>query len=131
MEDSKIIPDDERLIIESLCYYADNLKLDLVITTGGTGLGPRDTTPDAMAKVIEREIPGITEALRAYGQARTPYSMLSRGIAGVRGRTIIVNLPGSKRAVAESLDALFPGLFHAFVMLRGGEHPSNREQLET
>ncbi len=94
-----------------------------MLTTGGTGFSPRDNTPEAMARVIEREIPGIPEALRAYGQERTPYSMLSRGKAGIRGRTIIINLPGSKRGVAESLDALFPGLLHAFGMLRGGGHP--------
>ncbi len=130
IEDYKVIPDDEPLIIGALSRYADELRLDLVVTTGGTGLGPRDTTPEAMAKVVEHTIPGIAETLRAYGQARTPNSMLSRGIAGVRGKTIIINLPGSKRAVVESLDALFPGLFHAFTMLRGGEHPPDQEQIE-
>lgn len=95
---------------------------DIVITTGGTGLSPRDRTPEATARVIEREIPGIEEVLRAYGQDRTPFSMLSRGKAGVSGRAIIINLPGSSRAVAESLDALFPWLFHAFAMMEGEGH---------
>jgi len=130
VEDYKIIPDDERLIIDALSRYADELQMDLVVTTGGTGLGPRDTTPEAMAKVIEFAVSGIMETLRAYGQARTPNSMLSRGVAGVRGKTMIINLPGSKRAVAESLDALFPGLFHAFAMLRSDEHPPDPEQIE-
>jgi cyclic pyranopterin phosphate synthase len=123
LSEYQVIPDDLNAIVDAVRHYADDLKLDLVLTTGGTGFSPRDTTPEAMVKVIEREIPGIPEALRAYGQIRTPYSMLSRGKAGVRGRTIIVNLPGSRRGVAESLDALFPGLMHAFSMLWGGDHP--------
>ncbi len=110
-------------IVETLAHDTPTtMQLDLVLTTGGTGFSPRDNTPEAMLRVIEREIPGIPEALRAYGQERTPYSMLSRGKAGIRGSTIIVNLPGSRRGVAESLDALFPGLLHAFGMLRGGGH---------
>ncbi|HWR83924.1 MAG TPA: bifunctional molybdenum cofactor biosynthesis protein MoaC/MoaB [Candidatus Deferrimicrobium sp.] len=117
--DYKVIPDEADTIKATLTQYADSMKLDLVVTTGGTGFSSRDTTPEAMASVIEREIPGIPQALRAYGQERTPYSMLSRGKAGIRGCTIIINLPGSKKGVAESLDALFPGLQHAFGMLQG------------
>jgi cyclic pyranopterin phosphate synthase len=120
--DYRIVPDDEALIEQTLRRYADEMHLDLVITTGGTGLGPRDRTPEAMAKLIEREAPGISEALRSYGQARTPRAMLSRGRAGVRGKTLIINLPGSTRGVQESLDALFPGVRHAFGMLAGGGH---------
>ncbi|MEW5702556.1 MAG: bifunctional molybdenum cofactor biosynthesis protein MoaC/MoaB [Candidatus Zixiibacteriota bacterium] len=123
--DYKIIPDEQTLIETELCRYADDLQLDLVMTTGGTGLGPRDQTPEAMSRVIEREVPGIAEAARTYGQQRTPFAMLSRGRAGVRGRTLIVNLPGSRRGVAESLDALFPGLLHIFKMLAGGGHPAD------
>jgi molybdenum cofactor biosynthesis protein MoaC len=124
VEDYRVVPDDAAQIRETLIRYADEMRLDLVVTTGGTGFGPRDTTPEAMMPVIEREIPGIPEALRSYGQERTPFAMLSRGKAGIRGQTIIINLPGSKRGVIESLDALFPGLRHAFPMLWGGGHPS-------
>ena len=120
--DYAIIPDDSKKIEEKLLHYADSLKLDLVVTTGGTGLGPRDTTPEAVKKIIEKEIPGIAEAARVFGQARTPLAMLSRSIAGVRGKTVIVSLPGSKNGVTESLDALFPALLHVFKMLRGEGH---------
>jgi molybdenum cofactor synthesis domain-containing protein len=120
--DYKVIPDDQKMIEQTLISYADSLKLNLVITTGGTGLSTKDVTPEAMQTVIEREIPGIVEAARGHGQHRTPLAMLSRGMAGVRGSTIIVNLPGSKRAVEESLDAILPGLLHVFLMLRGEGH---------
>jgi molybdenum cofactor biosynthesis protein MoaC len=115
--DYAIIPDDTETIKSKLINYADEMKLDLVITTGGTGFSPRDFSPEATSQILEREIPGIPETLRTYGQERTPFSMLSRGKAGIRGNTIIVNLPGSKKGVSESLDALFPGLLHAFKML--------------
>jgi cyclic pyranopterin monophosphate synthase len=128
VEDYLVSPDDAAQIRDTLIRYADAMHLDLVVTTGGTGFGPRDTTPEAMTQVIEREIPGISEALRSYGQERTPFAMLSRGKAGIRGRTVIINLPGSKRGVAESLDALFPGLRHSFAMLRGGGHPSTPKE---
>ena len=120
--DYRVIPDDAEQIRQNLLRYADNLKVDLVMTTGGTGLSPRDVTPEATAAVLEKQVPGITESARSYGEDRTPYAMLSRGIAGVRGKTIIVNLPGSKRGVEESLDAILPGLLHAFKMLWGGGH---------
>ena len=122
VEDYRIIPDDTAQIVGLLKKYADEDKLDLVMTTGGTGLTPRDRTPEAMEHVIEREAPGIVEAARSYGQERTPYAMLSRARAGTRGATLIVNLPGSKKGVADSLDALFPGLLHAFMMIHGGGH---------
>lgn len=120
--DYRIQSDDPDGIVERLCAYADQDRLDLVITTGGTGFGPRDHVPEAMADVIEREAPGMTEAVRSHGQDRTPFSMLSRARAGLRGRTLIVNLPGSRGGVSDALDALFPGLTHAFKMLRGGGH---------
>ena len=94
----------------------------LIITTGGTGLGPRDVTVEATREVIDREIPGIMEAARSFGQRRTPYAMLSRGLAGQKGDTIIVNLPGSSRGVEESLDAVFPAVLHAYKMMGGGGH---------
>lgn len=118
----KIIPDELEQIASELIRYSDDMKLDLVVTSGGTGFSSRDCTPEAMKQVIEREVPGISEAARSYGQERTPYSMLSRALAGIRGNTLIVNLPGSKKGVAESLDAIFPGLLHAFKMIQGGGH---------
>jgi molybdenum cofactor biosynthesis protein MoaC len=116
----QVIPDEQEQIIRLISSLADEQGLDLILTTGGTGFSPRDTTPEAMTKVIDREIPGIPEAVRAYGQQRTPYSMLSRARAGLRGKTLIVNLPGSRKGVAESLDLLFPALLHAFPMIWGG-----------
>ena len=120
--DYTVIPDDTDTLVDLLRDYADRRRLNLVVTTGGTGFAPRDNTPEAMARVVEREAPGIAEAARAYGQERTPLSMLSRARAGIRGRTLIVNLPGSRGGVADSLDALFPALLHAFRMLRGEGH---------
>jgi len=118
----KVVPDDSSAIEELLTKYSDDLRLDLVLTTGGTGLGRRDVTPEATRNVIEREITGIVEGSRAYGQRRTPLSMLSRGVAGVRGKTLIINIPGSATAVSETLDFLFPGLEHAFKMMEGHGH---------
>ena len=120
--DYRVIPDDVRQIESSLIIACDELKVDLVVTCGGTGLGPRDTTPEATRKVLEKEVIGISEALRMHGQKRTPLSMLSRGAAGVRGETVIVNLPGSVKAVSESIDALIPGILHASEMLGGHGH---------
>jgi cyclic pyranopterin monophosphate synthase len=118
----KIVPDDSSVIEDLLVKYSDNLHLNLILTTGGTGLGMRDVTPEATRKVIEKEITGIAEGSRAFGQRRTPLSMLSRGVAGVRGRSLIINVPGSLKAVSESLDFLFPGLEHAFRMMEGHGH---------
>jgi molybdenum cofactor synthesis domain-containing protein len=118
----KVISDDRSAIEKYLKYCADNLSLDLVLTTGGTGIGPRDSTPEATRKVLEKELDGIAEGSRSYGQRRTPLSMYSRGLAGVRGRTVIINLPGSLRAVSEYLDFLFPGIEHAFHMVKGNNH---------
>ncbi len=122
VEDYEVIPDDPSKIELSLKNACDELKVDVVLTCGGTGLGPRDTTPEATKKILEKEVIGISEALRMHGQKRTPLSMLSRGVAGVRGKTILVNLPGSARGVSESLDALIPGILHASKMLGGHGH---------
>lgn len=119
ISDYCIVPDDIDTIVTKISQYCDVDKLDLVVTTGGTGFSPRDRTPEAMSQLIEREIPGIPEALRSFGQQRTPYSMLSRGRSGLRGNTLIVNLPGSRKGVSESLDALLPGILHAFPMIWG------------
>ena len=118
----KILPDDSGQIAGQLKEWCGAQAADIIVTTGGTGLGPRDVTPEATRSVIERELPGVEEVLRAYGQERNPRSMLSRGVAGVRGGTVIVNLPGSRAAVTESLDALLPWLFHAVEMMKGEGH---------
>lgn len=116
-----VLPDEVKMIREKILYYCD-LGIDLVVTTGGTGLGPRDVTVEATRDVIERDMPAVMEAIRSYGQKRTPYAMLSRGLAGVRGKTVILNLPGSSRGTEEGLSAVFPALFHVFKMLKGGGH---------
>ena len=123
----KVIADDIDLIESELKRFCDKLNADVVITSGGTGVGPRDNTPDATKKVIQKELTGIAETLRSYGQRRTPMSMLSRGLAGVRGRTLIVNLPGSVRAVSQSLNSMFPGILHIFHMLDGKGHSLGNE----
>jgi cyclic pyranopterin phosphate synthase len=117
-----VLPDDREGIQDKLKACCDTLGADLVLTTGGSGLGPRDNTPEALLEVMDREAPGIPEAIRAYGQNRTPYSMLSRSRAGIRGKTLIINLAGSRNAVFESLNAIFPGVLHAFPMIRGEGH---------
>ena len=117
------VPDEREVIERTLRRLSDEEACDLVLTTGGTGLGPRDVTVEATRAVIEREAPGIAEAARGFGQAREPKAMFSRAIAGVRGRTLIVNLPGSPQGVRESLAALLPALLHAAAMVAGGGHP--------
>lgn len=118
----KILPDDAALVQAELKRLCDDQKVNLIVTCGGTGLGLRDVTTEATQKVIERELRGVSEAIRAYGQRRTPRSMLSRGICGVRGKTVIVNLPGSPKAVGEGLTAVFPGISHAYSMIEGHGH---------
>ncbi len=118
----RVIPDEPELIEKELIRFADEMNLDIVMTTGGTGLSARDCAPEATRRVLDRLLPGISEAARAYGQERTPRAMLSAGVAGLRGKTLIVNLPGSERGVRESLDALWPALMHAFNMVRGASH---------
>ncbi len=115
-----IIPDDKEEIARALLRVADEMKYHLVITTGGTGFGPRDNTPEAMSAVIEREAPGLAEAIRNYGQLRTPFAMFSRARAGIRGGTLIVNLPGAVAAVEEGMRVLLPTLLHAIGLLRAG-----------
>jgi molybdenum cofactor biosynthesis protein MoaC len=117
----KIVPDDPDVIRETVKAWCDDHKLDLVVTTGGTGVTPRDNTPEALSGLLERELPGVAEAMRAYGQDRTHYSMLSRSLAGVRGQTILLAMPGSKKGVADSLNAIFPAILHGFKMVWGGK----------
>lgn len=117
-----VLPDDKEAIRERLLSLCEE-KYALIFTTGGTGLGPRDVTAEVSQEVIERFVPGIMEAARAFGQRRTPYAMLSRGVAGLRGNTLIVNLPGSSQGTGESLDAIFPAILHSYKMMSGGGHP--------
>ena len=117
-----VVPDDSNIIEDHLKKCCDDIHADLILTTGGTGIGPRDVTPEATKKILEKELRGISEASRAYGQQRTPLSMFSRGLSGLRGSTLIVNMPGSLKGVSESLDFLFPGIEHAFNMMEGQSH---------
>lgn len=114
-----VLPDEIDLIAETLAAWADAGDLDVILTTGGTGLTQRDITPEATRRIIHREAPGIAEALRAESMKQTPMAMLSRGIAGIRNKTLIVNLPGSPKAVRECLDVLGPVLPHAVQLLAG------------
>lgn len=114
-----IVPDDPDRIVATLEKWADGGTINCVLTTGGTGLGPRDNTPEATRAVIEREVPGLAEVMRQAGLAHTPMAALSRGLAGVRGRTLIINLPGSEKAVRENLAAIVPLLEHAVALIEG------------
>jgi molybdenum cofactor synthesis domain-containing protein len=118
-----LLPDDEDAITSKLEEFAGK-GAALVLTVGGTGLGPRDRTPEATRRAIDREAPGLAEAMRAKGAERNPYAWLSRGVAGLRGATLIVNLPGSKRGAEESLEAILPLLRHGIETAAGGQsHP--------
>ena len=116
---AEIVPDERDAIQHALLRLVHISRVDLVVTTGGTGPTPRDVTPEATQALIERDAPGIAEVLRFEGYRKTPMASLSRGVAGIRGRTLIVNLPGSPRAVREGMQALAPILHHAIRMLRG------------
>lgn len=114
-----VVPDDHDQLVLRLKQMIDDKKVDLLLTTGGTGLGPRDLTPEATLEVVDRVIPGIPEAMRAMGLNKTPKAMLSRAVAGIRHRTLIINLPGSPRAVRENLEVVFPVLEHALELVTG------------
>lgn len=116
---SEVIPDNRSLIAERLRHWADSESCDLVLTTGGTGFAPSDVTPEATLDVIERQALGIAEAMRAASREHTPHWMLSRGVAGIRGRTLIVNFPGSPRSIAQAGAAIADALPHALDLLAG------------
>ena len=113
-----ILPDDESAIRQALIEWADGGKMDVILTTGGTGFSPRDVTPEATAAVIHRQAPGLAEAMRAASLRITPHAMLSRIVTGIRGRTLIVNLPGSPKGAVENLQVILPVLDHAVKLLR-------------
>ena len=114
-----VIPDEESIIVKTLISYVEKERLDLIITSGGTGLSPRDVTPESTRKVIEREVPGMAEAIRIESLKKTPFGMLSRGVVGTRGHSLIVNLPGSPKAVRENLTTILPVIPHALEKLQG------------
>jgi molybdenum cofactor synthesis domain-containing protein len=113
----EIVPDELQPLIDTLSAWADSGELDVILTTGGTGFSPRDITPEATIEVVEREAPGLAEAMRAASLRVTPHAMMSRAMAGIRGRTLIVNLPGSPRGAVENLKVIRPVLEHAIALL--------------
>lgn len=122
-----IVPDEEDKIIEEIKYMSDELKLDLILTTGGTGFSPRDVTPEATMKVCDRMANGISEAIRAYSLSITPRAMLSRAVSGIRKETLIINLPGSPKAVEESLDYIMDSVTHGLEILTGNAYDCARK----
>lgn len=115
----EIVPDDKGTIVATLSEWADSGKMDVILTTGGTGLSKRDVTPEATLSVIDREVPGITEAMRMKSLEKTPTAMLSRAAAGQRGKCLIINLPGSPKAVSECLEVIMPAIPHAVEIIKG------------
>jgi cyclic pyranopterin monophosphate synthase len=119
--EKRVIPDDKSQI-QGLAKEYSSLNTDILIYTGGTGLSPRDVTPDSLEELIEKRIPGIEEAIRSYGQQRTPFAMLSRSIAGLVGNTLVLAVPGSSSGAAEAIDAIFPAVLHLFKAMEGTRH---------
>jgi len=126
VERTAVVPDEIPEIVAALVDWIDRQNLDLVLTTGGTGVSPRDVTPEATAQVLEKEIPGMAEAMRAAGLKHTPHAQISRARAGLRGRAIIVNLPGSLKAIEELLPVILPALPHALNKLQGDSSDCGR-----
>jgi len=123
----KIVPDEEEIIADALREFADVKKFDLIVTTGGTGVSPRDVTPEATRRVIEKEIPGFAEAMRRESLAFTPHAMISRAVAGIRGTSLIINLPGSPKGVRENLAVILPAIPHAIEKIKGEESECGSE----
>jgi len=121
VSETVIIPDEQDQIRQTLIDLSDRKKLDLIVTTGGTGVTPRDVTPDATLEVIDRAMPGMAEAMRQESLKKTPHAMISRAVAGIRGQTLIINLPGSPKSVRENLAVVLPALKHAIEKIRGDE----------
>jgi molybdenum cofactor synthesis domain-containing protein len=115
----EIVPDEMDIIRQKLAEWADNKETDVIITTGGTGLGERDVTPEATIAVVDRVVPGLAEAMRSASLSKTPMAMLSRATAGVRGKCLIINLPGSPKAVRECLEVVLPAIPHAVDIIKG------------
>ena len=130
----RIVPDEKETITRALVEWADEKGLSLIVTTGGTGLSPRDVTPQATGEIVDYLVPGMAEAMRAKSMSVTPHAMLSRAVVGVRGSCLVVNLPGSTRGAQENLEVVLPALFHALSKLSGdtsdcgGEEHRGKEQ---
>lgn len=122
-----VLPDDEDLIHDKVCQLIEE-KVNLIITTGGTGFGPKDRTPEALRSLIKKPAEGIAEQMRSYGSRRTPYAMLSREVAGINNNSLIITMPGSSNGARESMQALFPGVLHIFRMMWGGGHAPPENQ---
>ncbi|MFC1676234.1 MogA/MoaB family molybdenum cofactor biosynthesis protein [Planctomycetota bacterium] len=120
--DYKVVPDNHESIAKELTRFADEKKLDIVLTTGGTGLGPRDVTPEATAEISSKMVPGLAEIIRREGLKKTRNALLSRAVAGIRGGTLIINLPGSPKGAKESIEAIMDVLPHAKKMMQGQGH---------
>ncbi len=115
----EVLPDEQLRIIEALKRLADSGEIDIILTTGGTGVAPRDVTPEATRAVIDRDIPGMAEAMRMESLKKTPHAMISRAVAGIRNKTLIVNLPGSPRAAAENLEVILAAMPHIVEKIKG------------
>lgn len=124
----EIVPDDIQAIRDAIIKWTDKIGIDIIITTGGTGLYPRDVTPEAVRPLLDREIPGISEILRIKGYEDNPNAILSRSVSGIRKKTLVITLPGSVKAVKFSMDLIFPVLEHAVMKLQGDPTPCGHQK---